>query len=90
MPTNLSFLIRFRGIESDERLNTTFRGAYSQIGAAAYLVVMELLCILMTKFMNDAVVPCKLAFVLFALAMISGVIWIITTESRLRRHGVRR
>ncbi len=86
LPANLIFLFRFKGIFGTDRINASRSGALAQFGAIAYFFIMEAVCFLMVKLLNDTILPCRMAFLLFAVLIISGVIRIIMTNNRIRKN----
>ena len=86
LPSNLVFMFRFKGIFGTDKINASRSGALAQFGAIAYFVIMETVCFLMVKLLHDTIFVCRMAFVLFAVLMISGIIRIIITNHKIRKN----
>lgn len=86
LPAKLLFLFRFKGIYGEDRLNASRGGAISQFGAYIYFFFMETLCFALCRILSDTIFACRLAFALFAILIVSGIVRVFVTNHVIHKN----
>ena len=85
LPNKLLFLYHFKGINKANKAIASKAGAFTQMFAIMYFIIMELVCFVLTKLLNTAVLPCRISVFMLALLIICGIIIIIINKNGKRK-----
>ena len=85
LPDKLLFLYHFKGINKSDKSMASKAGAFTQMLAILYFIIMEIACLALTKLLKTAVIPCRIAIFMLALLIICGIIIIIINKNGKRK-----
>ena len=86
LPENLLVLFKFKGIYGTDKIRASRGGSLAEFAAIAYFFIMELVCFAIVKIANDTVFPCRFAFLMFAVMIISGIVRVFITNHQIHRN----
>lgn len=86
IPRHFGFLFHFKGVTGKAKFHPTNLGGGCEVFAVLYFIFSEILCVLLSQIVNDLVIPCRMAILLFIIAFTAFMIVAFKAINKVRKN----